>query len=620
MATFDGLQEKVIRSGQNPEKIKNAAEVLGEFALGMVPLLWIPDIKKGLENARTYSDFVFYTSSIVLFAAMDVSDIVSLGGSAIATASAKIMLRKAAKNFTEVLIKNGVEKEVAESVVKDIIKTAEKQLDDVGEFLTKQEYVIKEIIKKNNIKTTEELVDYFKGQFIKKQDSALYKILDGAVTGVPSQEKIRIFRELENTKEIGIGIIDKSSTYLLNGLSNELGDAGLSIYMKNLLENARSHGVELIMTGADEVVVIAREGGEETVRKFFASVKAGMEKDIKAIKELMPNNSAVSYFEDALAGISLHVDTAYPKIINGRVMISSKHSPKNYVNLSKFTSNMETRKLFKGMDAADVKRLRPFTNLSGGIVESISQPSGVIAVRLGFDEATNKSLKVLTEKAGKGTAQTLIENGIGPSVINLLGHPAADYFTYMYTRALKQAFEKAGKKDILQKVGQVGAPLSVGYVLKEGAELSTKEIDAITKSANEIFVNMIKKEQPELGLIGVKAVNGLTKEAVEKELLKEVTKGLSEAIQNQHVLNEIWASVVVLHMPALKRNEIALLKNHLASIGIKGMEIERLDNLLINMPNWVRRPEDLFIYLKINNIDVKMINSVMGFFGGMSIW
>jgi len=625
MATFGVLQEKAIHF-QNPEEMKRAAKVLGEFALGMVPLLWLPDIKKGFENARTYSDLLFYTSLTILFTTMDVADLATAGTSAIAFTSAKMALRKAANEFTEILVKNGVKKEVAKQLARDAIKTAEKELADVGEFAAKQKYVINKIVKKENIKTTQELVEFFKGQFIKKEESVLYKTLNGTkiteLSAREAQEGRKIILELEKTNKIGIGIVDKGFTWFLNGLSPELGDAGLSIYMKNLLESARSHNVKLIMTGADEVVVIARKGEEETIKKFFASVKEGMRKDIQQIKNLLPENSAVSYFEDALEAISLHTDTAIPKVINGEVKIASKHSPKRFVTLSEFTSSMETRELFKWMPSADVERLRPFTNLKGPVVESVSTPSGVIAVRLGFDEATNNSLRVLTEKAGKGTAQTLVEKGIGPSVINLLGHPAADYFTHMYAQAVKQAFEEAGKGSILVKVGQTGAPLSIGYVLKDGAKLSEKEIGDITQRANEIFVGMITKEHPELGLVGAKAVSGPTKQVVEQKLFNEATKGLSELFQQSRSLaDEIGASVVVLHMPGLKQSEITRLVNHLSSIsGINKMEIDQVRVLLNNTPKWVRKPEDLFIYLKTNNINIKTINSVMGFFGGMSVW
>jgi hypothetical protein len=640
MATFGDLQEKAIHFGQNPEKMervakvllgenpeemKRAAKVLGELALSIVPFLWLPDIKKGFENARTYSDLLFYTSLTILFTTMDVADLATLGTSAIAFTSAKMALRKAANEFTKILVENGVEKEVAEQLARDAIKTAEKELADVGEFAAKQKYVINEIVKKENIKTPQELVKFFKDQFIKKEESVLYKILNGPITELSAreaQEGRKIILELEKTDKIGIGIVDKGSTWFLNGLSPELGDAGLSIYMKNLLESARNHKVKLIMTGADEVVVIAMEGGEETIKKFFASVKEGMRKDIQQIKNSLPENSAVSYFEDALEAISLHTDTAIPKVINGEVKIASKHSPKRFVTLSEFTSSMETRELFKLMPSADVERLRPFTNLKGPVVESVSTPSGVIAVRLGFDEATNNSLRVLTEKAGKGTAQTLVENGIGPSVINLLGHPAADYFTHMYAQALKRAFEEAGKGSILVKVGQTGAPLSIGYVLKDGAKLSEKEIGNITQRANEIFVGMITKEHPELGLVGAKAVSGPTKQVVEQKLFNEATKGLSELFQqSRSLVDEIGASVVVLHTPGLKQSEITRLVNHLSSIsGINKMEIDQVRVLLNNTPKWVRKPEDLFIYLKTNNINIETINSVMGFFGGMSVW
>ena len=642
MATFGDLQEEAIGRGQNPEKMervakvllgenpeemKRAAKVLGEFALGMVPLLWLPDIKKGFENARTYSDLLFYTSLIILFTTMDVADLATAGTSAIAFTSAKMALRRAANEFTKKLVENGVEKEVAEQLARDAIKTAEKELADVGEFAAKQKYVINEIVKKENIKTTQELVEFFKGQFIKKEKSVFYKLFNSTkvteLSAREAQEGMEIILKIEKTNKIGIGIVDKGFTWFLNGLSPELGDAGLSIYMKNLLESARNHNVELIMTGADEVVVIAMEGGEETIKKFFASVKEGMRKDIQQIKNLLPEeNSAFSYFEDALEAISLHTDTAIPKVINGEVKIASKHSPKRFVTLSEFTSSMETRELFKWMPSADVERLRPFTNLKGPVVESVSTPSGVIAVRLGFDEATNNSLRVLTEKAGKGTAQTLVENGIGPSVINLLGHPAADYFTHMYAQALKRAFEEAGKGSILVKVGQTGAPLSIGYVLKDGAKLSEKEIGNITQRANEIFVSMITKEHPELGLVGAKAVSGPTKQVVEQKLFNEATKGLSELFQqSRSLVDEIGASVVVLHTPGLKQSEITRLVNHLSSIsGINKMEIDQVRVLLNNTPKWVRKPEDLFIYLKTNNINIETINSVMGFFGGMSVW
>ncbi|MGC9058034.1 MAG: hypothetical protein ACP5H8_03055 [Candidatus Micrarchaeia archaeon] len=592
-----------------PEDYIKVARYTGKLVYELLPLTWIPDMAESIKNAKTEGEMALYLGASALFLGFDVIDLYPAARAG--TRAVRVVIKETIEQITNKMVKQGFEKEVAEKAAKRLVEAvvenkevAEKALGIAGPF-----------------KSTDEMVQTAKGFFIPKDKSELYKALDGQMENSVEIVERMLFKDIkmvgkleEGIEDIGIGIMDKGKTWFLNNLSKEFGDVGLVMYMKAAVSNADKFGVKLIATGADEIVVVSAKGGAENIKEFYKAVMKDVMKEVKEMENVVKDRKIFDMFKDALTSVSLHADTATLKVKDGKVLLASSHAPTNFHNLSTFLSMAESRELFNKVPEKYVQTLRNFTKISGEALQTLEKSDGVFVARLGFSEEATEAFLKVGDALGKGTGQALRENGVGPSLLNLLGHSTADYFSSRYAKAVKTAFEEMGHA---VDVGQAGAPLSISYSLKGGKKLTSKELTEISRRAEQIFIDTVKREHPELGLNGVMTFVGESKEVAERMLFKHITHNILEGLD----VDMVRSSIALLHTE-LKHSLNNELKEFLTDRFGKAFVSDVPDKVhtaLQNIPKWVRQPEDLVTYLESKGISEEVIRSTIGFLSGVSI-
>ncbi len=507
---------------------------------------------------------------------------------------------------------------VRKSAPTDIRSLAKLLADESGGILKRDRTKIMAFAKELYSRVGRELENI--RLFIETKDkSELYRILEGyiknaveTVTGIMSKYSSLSKGELMEGVEVGVGILDKGKMWFLNNLSKELGDVGLALYLKAVASNAKKYGVELIATGADEIVVISVKGGAKGIEQFHKAVVKSIKKDIAKLKKGVGDTTAFKYFEDALTSVSLHADDAILKAVDDKVLMASSHAPTEFHTLSTFLSRTESGALLKEMRKEYAQILGNFTHLSGEALPVMEKGDGVFIARLGFSGKTTEALNAVGNIAGKGSAQALRKNGVGPSLLNLLGHSSADYFSSTYARAIKKAFEEAG---YVVEVGQAGAPLSISYTLKEVGKVPTEVLEKVGKRAEQIFIETVKKEHGELGLTGVKSVMGGNKKTAEEVLFRDITRGMMDGLDEKAVKSSIaFLHTEQKHTLTLEVREF--LENKLGKAFMTN-EPDDIYRSLNNIPNWVRQPEDIITYLEHTGFSDDAIRHTMESLSGV---
>ncbi|MCX8205975.1 MAG: hypothetical protein N3H30_01970 [Candidatus Micrarchaeota archaeon] len=589
------------------ESSENYARVVKEFGkiiYDMLPLTWTPEMLQAIRNAETGKELALYVGFSALLLGLDVMDLYPP-----ARAGTR-MVKETVENALKKMARRDIDEKAARKAVERIVNAVADN---------------KKVTLESVEAASKEYVDFTKSFFTTKDKSLLYKSLEGEVDNaaeiVTKSLGIADVGALERgIPNIGVGVLDKGKTWLLNAISKELGDAGIAIYLRSIYKNAEKFGVDMIMTGGDEIVVIARDGGADAVRNFYNAVIADMKAEISLMRNASGNPRAFKAIEDAISSVSMHADSATLKIIDGKVKLASPHKtsePPEFHNLSTFLSRMEARELLakvsvKHPEATEV--LRRFMHLSGEALPKLEKVDGVVVARLGFEPETRRALIVLGEYAEKGTAQAIRANGAGPSLLNLLGHSGPDYFSRKYADSLQEAFRQFG---YIVEVGQEGAPLSISYAVKGGKKVGKNELEKITKRADEIFIAKVKKEHPEIGLTGTSTFFARTKESAEAAARKHFTRGLLEGVDEDTVRFRI----AYVHLNSTTKRQVAeglrkFLEDHFGSAFVSPVA-DTAHRAFENLPAWVRQPEDLVTYLRDTHFSDDEIRSILGYMEGV---
>ncbi len=188
-----------------------------------------------------------------------------------------------------------------------------------------------------------------------------------------------------------------------------------------------------------------------------------------------------------------------------------------------------------------------------------------------------------------------MKNGVGPSMMNLLGHPATDFFNDKYATALKKAFEELYpgiKVTIYQE-----KPFSLAYKIVKG---NKADISKVVKRTGELFSESVKGTG--VSPSGMKVFFGRTGKEIGEKAVDFIASGilrgrktgiLQEAIANLHLYGGTFVTEDM--FKGVKR------------FGGK----EDIVKALKNVPAWARQPEDFVVYLNEHGFQEKEVALVL---------
>jgi len=444
------------------------------------------------------------------------------------------------------------------------------------------------------------------GKLIYKDDYELYRALNNEMKEGGKTAAAEVFET--GTGHFEFLILDKGKTWQLNNIGKEFGDLGLFIYFKAAKNLEKEFGIPAVRLTAegDEILIIFTGKNFGKGKEYVAALG-------KEINRIATEMGLKGPLKDAITSFgAVEVKTVATLDERGRVTFTAdlKGETKT-LELNTILSTAEAMQKIEELEKLGVQTgpLLGFLELSApkleGIVDIENLPKEVkldefVSIRFDFEKGIKNSLWELTNMAGKGVSQ--VDNGvIGPSVLNLLGHPVTDALTAKYLLALQNAFDRRGLPITIYKAG----PLTAG--LRFAAPLTEKQVSAFNKAIEEARVAV--KTDPELAAKGIKIENmelyaGKTKDEVTYKIAERVV-GREMTSENYERMKQI---VTVLH---LNPDEM-----------LAGRAFDKeTTKLLKNVQNtkWVRNPEDLVHYLRSNGVSeesiIKLFEDLGVFFG-----
>ncbi|NYZ76720.1 hypothetical protein H0O02_00195 [Candidatus Micrarchaeota archaeon] len=453
---------------------------------------------------------------------------------------------------------------------------------------------------------------------IHKDKSELYKALNNEMEGGAKGAK-EIFEGLfgkEYTKDVNMGditvlSIDKGKTWMLNSIDPAFGDLGLFIYFKAAKNIEKKFGIATIRTteqGDELVVILSKEKQESIPGGYGKALKNEVAKIAEELgfKQGDPLTEAITDFSAIETDVNVTISWEGKTWLSGGPIGKKKEA---FENMESLLSNSEAQGLLIKMEKENKYAYPlwaflklPAMELPKVEIKSVKElPENVkldkvMNIRLGFDEKTKEAMWNMTEYAGKGVSH--VDNGIiGPSVMNLLGHPVTDTITALYQDALVKSL----KEHDVPVVAYDHGPMAIGLKFEKtlnGVEM--KALDAAVKEAGDNFKATIQGKG--IGVDKVEIFAGETKE--------EALHKIAEKVMGYKVSEVEYSAMKqfnnLLH---LKPDElIGILKTE--GVGPKVLDALNLVKSEPKKFKWIRNPEDLVHYLKNNKISNGAIKSM----------
>ncbi len=430
-----------------------------------------------------------------------------------------------------------------------------------------------------------------------KDKSEIYKVLSGEAEGA---EKVLMdlfpgerAGAIENPT-FGCLILDKGKTWALNNIGPTFGDTGLYVYfqaVKNVEEKIRKAGYDIRLE-----VKMSEKGDEMLIVFTGKKVKEAMAKYTELLREELSSIAGKMGFEgvlkDAITAFSAtEVETVatlkddkmfFTAEIRGKTktmkletLLAVAEASEKLIQMEKKGINVET--LWKFLDLPEIELPAAAKEIKS--VETLKiedKLDYVISFRVDVEPGTKLQLWELTNVSGKGVMN--VDNGIiGPSVLNLLGHPVTDVFSVKYHLELIKNLKKAGVEVETYSHG----PMSIGIIGK----VDPKILDKVLAETNKAMAK--DKDLAALGVSRFEAYVGKNKDAANYEIIKRVVgydipKNSYEQLKNM---------VTILHMKP--EGIIKMLEGK----KIKPEMINLLKSIKEKEVVWVRNPEDLVHYL-----------------------
>jgi len=447
---------------------------------------------------------------------------------------------------------------------------------------------------------------------VSKEKSDMYKVMNNEFAEGAQSALKKIFgpdfvQGMERVAEVGLIMLDKSKTWMLNNIHKTFGDLGLFIYFKAAKNLEAKFGIKAIRTSAqgDEMLLVFTGENIPKMKQYNKALKSEVTKiaadmgfkEGEALTEAIADFGAVDV--EAIAQIDK----------KGKISFITEGVEKPFENLDSMLSMSEAKQMLDAMgkEGKDVSLLLPFLELPEANIPKVeivkvdklpktTKLDEVVSIRIDFEKGTKDTLWSMTNHVGKGVSH--VDNGvIGPSVLNQLGHPVTDALSAIY----QEAVIKAVKKHKLPVTVYDHGPMSVAFKFERAlTKAEMKTLDIAIKEANESFLANPVLMEKGIAIKGVEAFKGENKDLT-SHMIAEAVMGHKIKEGNYATMKQL---VTVLHTEPVKIIEI------LAGKGIDAETLSVLESIKKKDVKWVRNPEDLVHYLKNNNVDKKTIMTV----------
>lgn len=593
------------------KKIPSYRALTGEFATTLVSeqgkKFGLPDVitlaKKGLEFSRKYAEkeLVGVKTAPLKMKISGTSVPLVVPGPLMFFVSAKKAPKPVEKPVIIDLIKKitpGDKERYANSMKKYGISEKEGVVaENFYDTITHSENATKIEESLKAIRTKERGIVY-------KTEDEMFQTLSNLIKGSEKILKEIFGKEYvlgeESSAEIRILALDKGKTWMLNNIGKEFGNLGLFIYFKAVKNLESKFGVNVVRTSAegDELVVIFV--GEKVLK--IEEYATALRNEVKAIATEMGFREG-EMLTEAITDFSAIKIEALAQINKERKISFRTKVGESFENLDSMMSMEEAKQTLKAMEKTeDVSLLLQFLELPKAKMPKVEIPKvselpketkldAVVSVRIDFKQPTKDALWRMTNYTGKGVSS--VDNGIvGPSILNQLGHPVTDVFSKIYQEAI---IKEVKQYNLPVSVYDHG-PLSVAFKFtKPLTEAEMKALDNAIMKANELLLASPVLKENGIALERVKAFRGDTKDSTLYMIAKSVI-GYDIPQSSYEMIKNL---VTLLHTDPTKIIKI------LADKGFSAETLNVLGNIKEKNIKWVRNPEDLFHYLKNNNIPKK---------------
>lgn len=433
-----------------------------------------------------------------------------------------------------------------------------------------------------------------------------FKDADELFTSLNNHKKTNESEAIFDDGFLAAGIMDKSSTWILNRLCKELGDLGLLIYFK------AAKDVEESRTWKGKVRLVKTTGqGDELVAVFNPEAKTKFTNYESALSTF---NADLIRKISGYAGALGFADTLHEKMESFTMdKIIAQISPKGYTSQGETYSSLE--QLMSACEIHD-KINRMHSDKNKQIIQALSRlcPSGelgipnlndiplegrdaeimdfFISLRFRVDAETWEALIEFTGENGKAVSSA-VENFLSPGVLNLTGHAVMDYIKKEWVDALVEGFKIEGVEARLRNAGPLDLGLKNGGLRQDDPKL-TNSFEYAKKRLMDRVSQESRKFGKEIKVTEVIVISSEKKTDLEYKNSVEFLKrlGFDACTPKKH--EELADFVALLHLDP--QNTIDQL--NLSNVG-------GLKRTLLTLPVWVRDPQAFIeeLTLVAKNID-----------------
>jgi len=493
--------------------------------------------------------------------------------------------------------------EMLRRIVEGSPKEYARMLEEFG-LIEKGQAVVKETLYETiiaNMEIIKKSLDGVRNNLTFKDKAVLYKALNNEV--LKAEELLELLKsphwmEILESREIGILVMDKGKTWLLNSLGKEFGDLGLFIYFKAIKELEGRFGVPTIRTTehGDEILIIFPE---RSIGKMAEYVSALRETMLRIADEM----GAAGKLKSTIGSFSVEQVIVGVDRSSGAIKLTHEGTS---LPLESIITTTEARHYLEQLAKIDPQSAELLKHFIDSTQKKIEMPEikklpeemkadNILTFRIQFKDDIMRALDALVTMNGKGVSA--VRNKLcGPSVLNQLSHPVTDWFSNHYMDALKKSFEEYGLPIEIYSDG----PMTIA--LKYNGEVNPELLKMAIKNTETKFINMTSGK-----VINVRSFLGPTNDDTALLVAQRIinpTPTEAPLIVTKEAYEEMRRILAILHLEPEQFLRGKKLDSQIMSL-LRGVK---------DIP-WVRSPEDLIYYLKANDVPQDKIIKMFETFG-----
>jgi len=567
------------------KQVREGMSKIGRVAIDFIPLTYLPEMKnemqKALDNKDKYA-FIMATSQTLLFLGLDGVDVLSWGSAKPLTIPTKMAIKTTFKQRIK-----QVSKYIPEFKVKPKeIGVLDRHIDDALDIIQKGKEQFPEL--KEMLDQSVKAIDY-------KDTSNAYLLFNNLGKKVSNVAKDSY--ELMHNDFIACFTYDKSGMWALNGLnSNQVyGDIALTVYNHSISKAAnvaknkfKDTYIDVVRTGGDEIIVLISNKNLDVKEKAVELFEKELNKNLDIYVGKMDESFAKTFkkYDKTPSHGQIYADgNKFGFTITGE-------SHKEVYTLSEFSGRSETRKLFseyidtylKGNRQhsdyeylLQISRKKPVFDLN--VIKNNEAIDGVVGFRGVLDSNAREIFEKITTINQKGKGD-VVQNFVGPSVFNQLGHNVVDNLTSEYAKSI---FNTAKKYGFNVNVSQSG-PMQLAYKFEKA--IDDKTMKKILQESEEVFLKSVK----EIGIVNVKSFYKSG-----KNYTKEISHKLNDDVVNFTRIKKFDEEVTnnVNRVIALSN----ILKNNNKTLDVlEQISDSQVRSFVNDLPKYVRNIDQLVQY------------------------